>query len=81
MQEQTVSETPNNMRAYRDSRKRFCGLFALTVRPASVVMPAASCQDDAISRRPHQRGSLTTQQGLDATQVEEGLFRGVGRVS
>lgn len=81
MQEQTVSETPYNMRAYRDSRKRFRGIFAPSARPTIVVMLTASCQDDAISRRPHQRGSLTTQQGPDATQVEEGLFRGVGRVS
>ena len=44
-------------------------------------MLAVACEDDAISRKPHQRGSLTTQQGLDAIQVEEGLFRGMGRVS
>lgn len=60
--------------------KEFRGIFVLQ-SPCIIVMLAVACEDDAISRRPHQRGSLTTQQGLDAIQVEEGLFRGMGRVS
>jgi len=79
MQEQTVRWPKTDMPTYRNPpgiRFTFTHAFQLLFPPVYVPTHWPHSRENvAISRRPHQRGSLTTQQGPDAIAVEEGLFR------
>ena len=75
MQEQTVKRPKTTDRLIVTPGKGPRAIFVPSDSPHAPSILAASHEEVAISRSPHQRGFLTTQQGPDAIQVDKGLFR------